>query len=91
MKPIQTDLDVILEAISPDHIPSEFVAAARIVYFDNKQGIVDRNELELIMSDDKSPEEQGIKEIRLLIDMEIVKKTVITITENILTPRVITN
>lgn len=74
--------------IEAENIPLEFITAGKITYFNGRTGMVDRKELAIIMNDDETPEEQGIREIRFLIDMDLVKKTIMDITENILTVKV---
>lgn len=87
MKPDHSDLDAILEAINPEHIPSEFVAAGKITYLTGRVSVISKQKLEAIMDSDQTPEEQGIKEIRLLINMDAVRESILEISENILTPK----
>lgn len=87
MKPNHSDLDAILEALEPEHIPSEFVAAGKVTYLTGRISVISKKKLEAIMDSEQPLEEQGIKEIRLLINMDVVRETIQEITENILTPK----
>lgn len=77
-------LDKILAEIEPDHVPSEFVEGACITDEDDDTYVVTREELEEIMVDDASLEEQGISEISLILNLSEVKATILHYSEIIL-------
>lgn len=77
-------LDRIISEIEPDHIPAEFVSAARITDLDGDTYIVTAEELEDIMMDEASLEEQGIKNIGLILDVESIKAAINEYSEIIL-------
>ena len=70
------DLDRILHFTDVDHIPAEFVRAARIVDFEGESKTITPEELEEIMSNQTTLSEMGIQDIRLILDLEIVKRTI---------------
>ena len=69
-------LDKILSEIEPDHVPAEFVSAACITDLDDEVYIISREELEEIMADEESLEDQGIAEIGLILNFAEVKDTI---------------
>lgn len=69
-------LDRILEEIDPDHIPVEFVEGACITDDEDSTYVVSKEELEEIMLDDATLEEQGISEVALIINVPVVKATI---------------
>jgi len=77
-------LDKILSEIEPDHVPAEFVSAACVTDFEDEVHIISREELEEIMQDDDSLEDQGIAEIGLILDLSEVKETIRHFSEIIL-------
>lgn len=77
-------LDKILSEIEPDHVPAEFVSAACVTSLDDEVYMISREELEEIMLDDDSLEEQGIAEIGLILDLAEVKETILHFSEIIL-------
>jgi hypothetical protein len=77
-------LDKILSEIEPYHVPAEFVSAACVTDFDDEVHIITREELEEIMSDDDSFEDQGIAEIGLILNLSEVKETIRHFSEIIL-------
>jgi hypothetical protein len=80
----EEDLDRILHATDVDHIPAEFVRAARIVDFEGESKTITPDELEEIMNSQIGLAEMGISDIRLVLDLEIVKNTIRGHSENIL-------
>lgn len=70
------DLDRILRELEPDHIPAEFVSGARVTDTSGDVYVISRDELDDIMDCDESLDEQGIAEIRLILDFEEVKVTI---------------
>jgi hypothetical protein len=70
------DLDRILHFTDVDHIPAEFVRAARIIDFEGESKTITPEELEEIMSNQTTLSEMGIQDIRLILDLEIVKRTI---------------
>lgn len=77
-------LDKILAEIEPDHVPAEFVSAACVTDFDDETRIITREELEDIMMDEASLEDQGISEIGLILNLAEVKDTIRHFSEIIL-------
>lgn len=77
-------LDKILSEIEPDHVPAEFVSAACVTDLEDEVYIISREELEEIMLDDDSLEEQGIAEIGLILNLAEVKETIRNFAEIIL-------
>lgn len=78
------DLDRIISSIDPDHVPSEFVTAACITDRDEQTYYITREELEDIMLDEASLEEQGIVEVGLILNLSEIKETISHISEIIL-------
>lgn len=78
------ELDRILSEIDPDHVPSEFVTAACITDCDEQTYYISREELEEIMLDEASLEEQGIVEVGLILNLIEIKETIKHLTEIIL-------
>lgn len=72
----EDSLDKILNSIDLDFIPSEYVQGAQITGEDNHSYIVDRDELEEIMTDDEDLEEQGIRHISLILDLAKIRSEV---------------
>jgi hypothetical protein len=77
-------LDKILAEIEPDHVPSEFVSAACVTDLDDDVRIITREELEEIMMDEASLEDQGISEIGLILNLAEVKDCIRHFSEIIL-------
>lgn len=69
-------LDRILAEIEPDHVPAEFVEGACITDDEDDTYVVSKEELEDIMLDDATLEEQGISEIGLILNLQEVKATI---------------
>ncbi len=80
----QQDLDRILDEMEVDHIPAEFVQSAKIVYMQGRIQHVSAEELETIMNHETSLEEMGIRDIGLVLDLEIIKTTIRKYSEIIL-------
>lgn len=80
----QEDLDRILDEMDVDHIPAEFVKSARIVYTQGKTQNISAEELEDIINHETSLEDLGIKDIGLVLDLEIIKTTIRKYSEEIL-------
>lgn len=78
------DLDRILEDLDLQHIPEEFVTAGRITDYDGEVRVVSPEELEEIMGSPESFREQGIKDLRLLLNLEAIKMAVHETAERIL-------
>ena len=78
------DLDRILDNLEPDHIPSEFVRAARVTDLEGESQIITVAELEEIMMGDDSLEDMGIVDVRLILDLEEIKRTVRKYSEMVL-------
>lgn len=70
------DLDRILDDLEPDHIPVEFVAGAKVTDSDGDTYTVSTEELEDIMMDEESLDDQGIALIQLILDLEQVKASI---------------
>jgi hypothetical protein len=70
------DLDKILAEIEPDHVPEEFVSGACVTDLEGETYIISREELNEIMMDDESLEDQGIDEIGLILNLAEVKETI---------------
>lgn len=77
-------LDKILSEIEPEHVPAEFVSAACVTDLEDEVYIISREELEDIMLDDESLEDQGIAEIGLILNLSEVKDTIRNFSEIIL-------
>jgi hypothetical protein len=77
-------LDRILSEIEPDHVPAEFVQGACVTDLDDEVYVVSREELEEIMLDEDSLEDQGIREIGLILNLASVKETILHFSEIIL-------
>ena len=77
-------LDKILSEIEPEHVPAEFVSAACVTDLEDEVYIISREELEDIMVDDESLEDQGIAEIGLILNLSEVKDTIRNFSEIIL-------
>ena len=77
-------LDKILSEIEPDLIPAEFVSAACVTDLEDEVYIISREELEEIMLEETTLEEQGIAEIGLILNLEEVKETILKFSEIIL-------
>lgn len=77
-------LDKILSEIEPDTVPAEFVSAACVTDLEDEVYIISREELEEIMLDEDSLEEQGIAEIGLILNLAEVKETIRNFAEIIL-------
>lgn len=75
-KEFEDTLDRILAEIEPDHIPPEFVEGACITDDDDDTYVISKEELEDIMLDEASLEEQGICEIGLILNIKEVKETI---------------
>jgi len=71
------DLDKILAEIEPDHVPAEFVSGACVTDLDGEVYMISREELEDIMADEDSLEDQGIDEIGLILNLAEVKETIL--------------
>ena len=69
-------LDRILAEIEPDHVPAEFVEGACITDDEDDTYVISKEELEEIMLDEASLEEQGISEIGLILNLQEVKATI---------------
>lgn len=82
--PEYENLEKILREIEPDHVPSEFISAARITDNKNRTYFVTRDEIEEIMLDDASLEDQGITSIQFILDLNEIKDTIIEYSEFIL-------
>ena len=80
----EEDLDRILHTTDVDHIPAEFVRAARIVDLEGESKTITPEELEEIMSSQTALAEMGIQDIRLILDLEIVKRSIRSHSELIL-------
>jgi hypothetical protein len=80
----QEDLDKILNEMDVDHIPAEFVKSARISYLEGESQIISPEELESIVSHHISLEDLGISTIGLILDLDIIKRTVREHSETIL-------
>lgn len=78
------DLDRILAEIETDQIPAEFVSAALVTDLDGDVYQISCDELEEIMLDDASLEDQGILEIGLILNLAKVKETICHFSEIIL-------
>lgn len=78
------ELDRILSEIDPDHVPSEFVTAACITDADEQTYYISKEELEEIMLDEASLEEQGIVEVGLILNLIEIKETIKHLSEIIL-------
>ena len=81
---VHEDLDRILRELEPDHIPAEYVTGARLTDFEGKSRQITTDELDEIMADDESLDDMGIAEIRLILDLESVKQTVMRYSTTIL-------
>lgn len=77
-------LDKILSEIEPDHVPAEFVTGACVTDLEDEVYVISREELEEIMLDDDSLEDQGIAEIGLILNLAEVKETIRNFAEIIL-------
>lgn len=82
----KSDLEAILEthATESELIPEDFVAYARIVYTDGTDRLVSPMALDEIFSSEDSLEDQGIDYVRLILDMALIRETVIYYTNEIL-------
>jgi hypothetical protein len=69
-------LDTILREIEPDHVPAEFVSAACVTSLEDEVYMITNEELEKIMMDEDTLEEQGIAEIGLILNLAEVKETI---------------
>lgn len=69
-------LDRILSEIDPDHVPAEFVQGACITDSEDEVHVISREELEEIMLDEATLEDQGISEIGLILNLQEVKETI---------------
>jgi hypothetical protein len=71
-----TDMEIIV-------VPSEFISAACITYFNGKERYVSVDEITNIMQ--RGPvEEQGIYSVKAVINLDLVKETIEETAENIL-------
>jgi hypothetical protein len=80
----QENLDRIFDEMDVDHIPAEFVKSAKIVYAQGGIQQVTAEELEDIMNHENSFQEMGIKDIGLILDVEIIRATIKEYSEAIL-------
>lgn len=80
----EDSIDRILAELEPEHVPAEFVQGACITDSDDEVYVISREELEEIMLDEASLEEQGISEIGLILNLQEVKKTIQHFSEIIL-------
>jgi hypothetical protein len=78
------ELDEILREVEPDHIPAEFIQGARITTAQGRTRVIDSEELEEIMSDESSLESLGIIEVRVILDMVGIKRSILEYSEQIL-------
>lgn len=77
-------LDQIINDLTPEHIPAELVAGARITSDDGAIYNVSTEELSDIVSDSDSLEEQGIAHIRLIVDLVQVREVIIHYSDKML-------
>lgn len=70
------DLDRILSEIEPAYIPDEFVTAARVTETDGTSYIITKSELDDIMEDEGSLEDQGISEVRFIVNLEMIRSSI---------------
>ena len=78
------DLDRILGELEPEHIPTEFVAGAKVTNSEGATYTISTQELEDIMLDEESLTDQGIALIRLILDLDQVKESIILNSEKML-------
>lgn len=83
-KQTSDDLDRILEDLDLQHIPEEFVTAARVTDLDGDVRIVGGEELEEIMLSPETFREQGIRDMRLMLNLELIKESIYEHSERIL-------
>jgi hypothetical protein len=78
------DIDRLLVELDPQHIPEEFVTAARVTYEDEEVKVLTPDELEEIMFSGESLRDQGILDVRLMLDLNLIKETIWELSEIIL-------
>ncbi|MNK56468.1 hypothetical protein D3C87_755090 [compost metagenome] len=76
-------IDRFLEEADTYIVPEEFISAACVTYLNGDEQYITFEEASDIISNG-SLKAQGIKQIRAIIDMEVVKDTVIELSEQIL-------
>jgi hypothetical protein len=77
------EIDRYLEEADTIIVPQEYISAACVTDLDGNDYYISFDEVADIMSSG-SLESQGIKHIRAIIDMDVVRETVIELSERIL-------
>lgn len=80
----EDQIDRILAELEPEHVPVEFIQGACITDCEDEVFVITKEELEEIMLDEDSLEEQGISEIGLILDVQEVRKAIKHFSEIIL-------
>jgi hypothetical protein len=73
-------LDEIIDKLSPEKIPSEFILMAKVRTLDGKETIVYGNELDQLMNE-KGDE---IADVRVILDVKLIRQVIVTETNAIL-------
>lgn len=85
MEPYELDeLDKILSQIDPEFFPSEFVKGACYTDTDGEIHFISADEYEDILDCEDSLEEQGIDDIDLIVNIELIKEAITHYAELIL-------
>lgn len=78
-------IDQLLKEIDLEDVPTYFITAAKIEYTDGTIKLVSNSDLTKITKNSLTYDEQGISEIRLWINIDLIKNKVDSIVQHILT------
>jgi hypothetical protein len=72
----EEDLTRIIYSADVEHIPPEFVSAARIIDFEGESTDITPEEFEEMTNSEITLSEMGIESVRLVLDLNVVKNTI---------------